>query len=63
VGSAIGVGKLGSVVGSVLGGVLLAMHLPVAQLFLNVSGVFVFIALLSVWLGWNRRRAASQSIA
>jgi AAHS family 4-hydroxybenzoate transporter-like MFS transporter len=43
--------------------VLLEMHLPVAQLFLNVSGVFVFIALLSVWLGWNRRRDAAQSIA
>ncbi len=62
VGSAIGIGKLGSVIGSVLGGVLLAMHWPVADLFMNVSGVFIFIALLSVWLGWNRRRAASQSI-
>lgn len=63
VGSAIGVGKLGSVAGSVLGGVLLSMHLPIDRLFMNVSGVFVFIALLSVWLGWNRRREASQSIA
>jgi AAHS family 4-hydroxybenzoate transporter-like MFS transporter len=63
VGSAIGIGKLGSVIGSVLGGVLLAMHLPIADLFMNVSGVFIFIALLSVWLGWNRRRAASQSMA
>jgi len=63
VGSAIGVGKLGSVVGSVLGGVLLAMHLPVADLFTNVSSVFVFIALLSVWLGWNRRREARESMA
>jgi AAHS family 4-hydroxybenzoate transporter-like MFS transporter len=63
VGSAIGIGKLGSVIGSVLGGVLLAMHWPVADLFMNVSGVFIFIALFSVWLGWNRRRAASQSIA
>jgi AAHS family 4-hydroxybenzoate transporter-like MFS transporter len=39
------------------------MHLPIADLFMNVSGVFIFIALLSVWLGWNRRRAASQSMA
>lgn len=63
VGSAIGIGKLGSVVGSVLGGVLLAMHLPIAQLFMNVSIVFVFIALLSIWLGWNRRREARESLA
>jgi AAHS family 4-hydroxybenzoate transporter-like MFS transporter len=63
VGAAIGVGKLGSVIGSVLGGVLLAMNLPVANLFTNVSSVFVFIALLSVWLGWNRRREACQSMA
>jgi AAHS family 4-hydroxybenzoate transporter-like MFS transporter len=47
----------------VLGGVLLAMNLPVANLFTNVSSVFVFIALLSVWLGWNRRREACQSMA
>ena len=63
VGSAIGVGKLGSVIGSMLGGVLLAMNLPVASLFANVSGVFVFIALLAVWLGRNRRRVMGGSIA
>jgi AAHS family 4-hydroxybenzoate transporter-like MFS transporter len=51
------------VIGSVLGGVLLAMHLPLANLFMNVSSVFVFIALLSIWLGWNRRRYAYRSIA
>ncbi len=62
VGSAIGIGKLGSVVGSMLGGVLLAMHLPVANLFVDLATVFVFIALLAVWLGWHRR-AAGQPVA
>jgi len=55
VGAAIGIGKLGSVAGSMLGGVLLAMHLPIARLFVDVSVVFVFIALFSVMLGWSRR--------
>ncbi|PXW24772.1 MFS transporter [Paraburkholderia caballeronis] len=63
VGSAIGIGKLGSVVGSMLGGVLLAMHLPLATLFANVSTVFVFIALLVVLLGWSRRRAVRRAAA
>ncbi|SEA29352.1 MFS transporter [Paraburkholderia sartisoli] len=61
VGSAIGIGKFGSVAGSMLGGVLLAMHLPVANLFVDLATVFVFIALLAVWLGWHRR-AAGQPV-
>ncbi|WP_250517146.1 MFS transporter [Caballeronia sp. INDeC2] len=56
VGSAIGIGKLGSVAGSLLGGVLLSMHLPVADLFFDLAAVFVLIAVLSVWLGGVRRR-------
>jgi AAHS family 4-hydroxybenzoate transporter-like MFS transporter len=63
VGSAIGVGKLGSVAGSMLGGVLLAMHLPLAKLFVNLATVFVFIALLAVLFGWQRRRAAVRAAA
>lgn len=55
VGSAIGIGKLGSVAGSMLGGVLLSMHLPVADLFFNLAAVFVLIVLLSAWLGGVRR--------
>ncbi|MFM0516021.1 MULTISPECIES: MFS transporter [Caballeronia] len=55
VGTAIGIGKLGSVAGSMLGGVLLSMHLPVAQLFFNLAAVFVLIVLLSAWLGGVRR--------
>jgi AAHS family 4-hydroxybenzoate transporter-like MFS transporter len=57
VGTAIGVGKLGSVAGSLLGGVLLAMHLPLGKLFVNVSAIFVFIALFSALLGWSQRAA------
>lgn len=59
VGSAIGIGKLGSVAGSILGGVLLAMHLPVSTLFINLATVFVFVALLAAWLGGARRGADS----
>ncbi|WP_322107164.1 MFS transporter [Paraburkholderia sp. J41] len=63
VGSAIGIGKLGSVAGSLLGGVLLAMHLPVGTLFFNLATVFVFIALLAAWLGGVRRGANAPEIA
>jgi AAHS family 4-hydroxybenzoate transporter-like MFS transporter len=61
VGSAIGVGKLGSVAGSMLGGVLLAMHLPLGRLFVNVSAVFVFIALFSALLARSQRRHPPRS--
>lgn len=61
VGSAIGIGKLGSVAGSMLGGVLLAMHLPLSTLFTNLATVFVFVALLAAWLGGARRAANAAS--
>lgn len=57
VGSAIGIGKFGSIAGSMLGGVLLAMHLPIDELFFNVSAVFVFITLFSLVLGWSHRNS------
>ncbi|MBB5424126.1 AAHS family 4-hydroxybenzoate transporter-like MFS transporter [Paraburkholderia sp. JPY158] len=59
VGSAIGIGKLGSVAGSMLGGVLLAMHLPVSTLFVDLASIFVFVALLAAWLGGVRRGTGS----
>ncbi|SAL84385.1 major facilitator transporter [Caballeronia arvi] len=55
VGSAIGIGKLGSVAGSLLGGVLLSMHLPVERLFFDLATVFLAIALLAAALGGVRR--------
>ncbi|MFL9920274.1 MFS transporter [Paraburkholderia fungorum] len=58
VGFAIGVGKLGSVVGSLLGGILLAMHLGIAKLFFEVSTVFVFIFLFASLLAWTQRGTA-----
>lgn len=51
VGSAIGIGKLGSVAGSMLGSVLLAMHLPVSTLFVNLATVFICVAMFAAWLG------------
>lgn len=59
VGSAIGIGKLGSVAGSMLGGVLLAMHLPVSTLFIDLGTAFVFVALLAAWLAGVQRGADS----
>ncbi|WP_035466266.1 MFS transporter [Burkholderia sp. WSM2232] len=62
VGSAIGIGKLGSVAGTVLGGVLLSMQLSIGALFSFVATVLVAIALLAAWFGVvqrGRRRAAS----
>lgn len=50
VGSAISVGKIGSVSGPVIGGVLLAMHLPIVQLFYAASLLFVIAAVFSTVL-------------
>jgi hypothetical protein len=61
VGSAIGIGELGSVAGSTLGGVLLAMHLPVSTLFADLATVFIFVALLAAWLGGVRRGSSSAA--
>ncbi|MEC5409202.1 MFS transporter [Paraburkholderia sp. MPAMCS5] len=61
VGSAIGIGKFGSVAGSMLGGVLLSMHLPLGTLFIYLATVFVLVALLAAWLGGVRRGARTAS--
>ncbi|GAB2874052.1 aromatic acid/H+ symport family MFS transporter [Paraburkholderia jirisanensis] len=50
VGSAISVGKIGSVSGPVIGGLLLSMHLPIAQLFYAAAGLFVVTAVFSAVL-------------
>jgi AAHS family 4-hydroxybenzoate transporter-like MFS transporter len=59
VGTAIGIGKLGSVAGAMLGGALLAMHLPIDRLFVNVSAVFVLITIFSALLGRSRHASGS----
>jgi len=50
VGSAISVGKIGSVSGPVVGGLLLSMHLPITQLFYAASLLFVIAAVFSTVL-------------
>jgi AAHS family 4-hydroxybenzoate transporter-like MFS transporter len=50
VGSAISVGKIGSVSGPVIGGLLLSMHLPVTQLFYAASLLFLIAAVFSTIL-------------
>lgn len=50
VGSAISVGKIGSVSGPVIGGILLSMHLPFAQMFYAASGLFLVATVFSTVL-------------
>jgi AAHS family 4-hydroxybenzoate transporter-like MFS transporter len=50
VGSAISVGKIGSVSGPLAGGLLLSMHLPIAQLFYAASVLFLLAAVFSAVL-------------
>ncbi|HVE09905.1 MAG TPA: MFS transporter [Paraburkholderia sp.] len=70
VGSAISVGKIGSVSGPVIGGLLLSMHLPIAQLFYAAAGLFVVTAVFSAVLsllyrvrfGSQQDNAAAQTV-
>lgn len=50
VGSAISIGKIGSVAGPMAGGLLLSMHLPVAQLFYAAAGLFLAATVFSTVL-------------
>jgi AAHS family 4-hydroxybenzoate transporter-like MFS transporter len=62
VGTAIGVGKFGSIAGSMLGGVLLAMHLPIGDLFMNVALLFVFITAFAALLAVSHRSVARDGV-
>ncbi|WP_439899813.1 hypothetical protein [Paraburkholderia phymatum] len=50
VGSAISVGKIGSVSGPVIGGILLSMHLPFAQMFYAASALLLIATIFSTVL-------------
>jgi AAHS family 4-hydroxybenzoate transporter-like MFS transporter len=50
VGSAISIGKIGSVAGPVVGGVLLSMHLPITELFYAASLLFIVATVFSTVL-------------
>ena len=49
-GWALGMGRVGAMVGPVVGGVLIAMHLPIEQLFLLAAVPFVIGAVVCFWL-------------
>jgi AAHS family 4-hydroxybenzoate transporter-like MFS transporter len=49
-GWALGVGRVGAMVGPVVGGVLIAMHLPTAQLFVFAAIPFAIGAVVAFWL-------------
>ncbi|SAL84387.1 4-hydroxybenzoate transporter [Caballeronia arvi] len=65
VGSAISVGKIGSVSGPVIGGLLLSMHLPIAQLFYAASLLFLVAAVFSTILAllYRKRFGETQAVA
>lgn len=63
VGSAISVGKIGSVSGPVIGGVLLSMHLPITQLFYAASLLFLIAAVFSTVLALLYRARFSEKQA
>ncbi|WP_042272593.1 MFS transporter [Paraburkholderia heleia] len=63
VGSAISVGKIGSVSGPVIGGVLLSMHLPITELFYLASLLFVIAAVFSTVLALLYRIRFSEQAA
>jgi AAHS family 4-hydroxybenzoate transporter-like MFS transporter len=50
IGIAISVGKIGSVAGPVIGGLLLSMHIPIVQMFYAASVPFVVVAVFSIVL-------------
>jgi AAHS family 4-hydroxybenzoate transporter-like MFS transporter len=60
VGSAISVGKIGSVSGPVIGGVLLSMHLPITKLFYSASLLFLIAAVFSTVLALLYRARFSE---
>ena len=49
-GWALGMGRVGAMIGPVLGGVLIARHLPTAQLFIFASIPFAVGAVVAFWL-------------
>ncbi len=49
-GWALGMGRVGAIIGPVLGGVLIAHHLPIQQLFLIAAIPFVLGAVICFWL-------------
>lgn len=63
VGSAISVGKIGSVSGPVIGGLLLSMHLPITKLFYAASLLFLVAAAFSTVLALLYRTRFSETQA
>jgi AAHS family 4-hydroxybenzoate transporter-like MFS transporter len=61
VGSAISVGKIGSVSGPVIGGLLLSMHLPITQLFYAASVLFLIAAVFSTILALLYRKRFGET--
>ena len=59
VGWALGIGRIGSIIGPALGGLMLAAHWPVAQLFFASAipqfGAALLMAGIGVLPAWRRR--------
>jgi AAHS family 4-hydroxybenzoate transporter-like MFS transporter len=54
--SAMGAGRIGSIAGPLLGGLLLAFNLQARSIFVAISIPTLCVALLMTVLGWLRRR-------
>ena len=55
-GSAVGIQKIGAIAGPVIGGMLMAAHLPVEQLFFFGAAPVALVAVLAFVLGRLHRR-------
>ena len=61
IGWALGVGRLGGILGPVIGGMLLGIGLPPRDVLLFASGPALATAALVVWLGFVSRGALARS--
>jgi AAHS family 4-hydroxybenzoate transporter-like MFS transporter len=61
IGWALGVGRLGGILGPVIGGMLLGAGLPPHKVLLFASGPALVTAVLVVWLGFVSRGALARS--
>ena len=61
IGWALGVGRLGGILGPVIGGMLLGAGLPPSNVLLFASGPALVTAVLVIWLGYVSRGALARS--
>jgi AAHS family 4-hydroxybenzoate transporter-like MFS transporter len=63
IGIALSIGKIGSVAGPVIGGLLLSMHLPITRLFYVATVPFIVVSVFSIMLAVLYRTKFGQDHA